>query len=435
MFKIIKELEADNSRLVKEAILKREADAGNTTLFDGIRIALNPFVTFGVRKVPIHGGPGGQGLPIDAFNELTNLLYNRLLTGNDARDAIELTMSAATQDEWNYWYRRILIKDLRCGVSEKTVNKVLKGTSIPPVPIFECALANDGAKQEKKIKGVRILEPKLDGVRCLTTVDYSARTAIMYSRNGKILENFPHITDGIMKNIDDIGRSYVIDGEVVSDSFQALMKQVHRKDDVQATDARLMAFDIIPLSEFQQGKSVMTQKNRSALLKTMKPVFDKCGGIDVIEQKLVDLDSLVGSIEFNDFNKFAIEQGFEGIMVKDPGAIYECKRTDSWLKIKPVITVDLTIVAVEEGTGKNLGKLGALVCEGTDQGKFIKVNVGSGLTDDQRDEIWTNQSSILGQVVEIKADCITQNQDAENTYSLRFPRFERFRGFIAGDKI
>jgi len=435
MFKIIKELEADNSRLVKEAILKREADAGNTTLFDGIRIALNPFVTFGVRKVPIHGGPDGQGLPIDAFNELTNLLYNRLLTGNDARDAIELTMSAATQDEWNYWYRRILIKDLRCGVSEKTVNKVLKGTSIPPVPIFECALANDGAKQEKKIKGVRILEPKLDGVRCLTMVDYSARTAIMYSRNGKILENFPHITDGIMKNIDDIGRSYVIDGEVVSDSFQALMKQVHRKDDVQATDARLMAFDIIPLSEFQQGKSVMTQKNRSALLKTMKPVFDKCGGIDVIEQKLVDLDSLVGSIEFNDFNKFAIEQGFEGIMVKDPGAIYECKRTDSWLKIKPVITVDLTIVAVEEGTGKNLGKLGALVCEGTDQGKFIKVNVGSGLTDDQRDEIWTNQSSILGQVVEIKADCITQNQDAENTYSLRFPRFERFRGFIAGDKI
>jgi len=435
MFKIIKELEADNSRLVKEAILKREADAGNTTLFDGIRIALNPFVTFGVRKVPIHGGPDGQGLPIDAFNELTNLLYNRLLTGNDARDAIELTMSAATQDEWNYWYRRILIKDLRCGVSEKTVNKVLKGTSIPPVPIFECALANDGAKQEKKIKGVRILEPKLDGVRCLTTVDYSARTAIMYSRNGKILENFPHITDGIMKNIDDIGRSYVIDGEVVSDSFQALMKQVHRKDDVQATDARLMAFDIIPLSEFQQGKSVMTQKNRSALLKTMKPVFDKCGGIDVIEQKLVDLDSLVGSIEFNDFNKFAIEQGFEGIMVKDPGAIYECKRTDSWLKIKPVITVDLTIVAVEEGTGKNLGKLGALVCEGTDQGKFIKVNVGSGLTDDQRDEIWTNQSLILGQVVEIKADCITQNQDAENTYSLRFPRFERFRGFIAGDKI
>jgi DNA ligase-1 len=435
MFKIIKELEADNSRLVKEAILKREADAGNTTLFDGIRIALNPFVTFGVRKVPIHGGPDGQGLPIDAFNELTNLLYNRLLTGNDARDAIELTMSAATQDEWNYWYRRILIKDLRCGVSEKTVNKVLKGTSIPPVPIFECALANDGAKQEKKIKGVRILEPKLDGVRCLTMVDYSARTAIMYSRNGKILENFPHITDGIMKNIDDIGRSYVIDGEVVSDSFQALMKQVRRKDDVQATDARLMAFDIIPLSEFQQGKSVMTQKNRSALLKTMKPVFDKCGGIDVIEQKLVDLDSLVGSIEFNDFNKFAIEQGFEGIMVKDPGAIYECKQTDSWLKIKPVITVDLTIVAVEEGTGKNLGKLGALVCEGTDQGKFIKVNVGSGLTDDQRDEIWTNQSSILGQVVEIKADCITQNQDAENTYSLRFPRFERFRGFIAGDKI
>jgi DNA ligase-1 len=444
MFKIIKELEADNSRLVKEAILKREADAGNTTLFDGIRIALNPFVTFGVRKVPIHGGPDGQGLPIDAFNELTNLLYNRLLTGNDARDAIELAMSAATQDEWNYWYRRILTKDLRCGVSEKTVNKVLKGTSIPPVPIFECALANDGAKQEKKIKGIKILEPKLDGVRCLTIIDQETRTVTQYTRNGKLLENFSHITNALAHFIDDFGRSYVIDSEVVSKSFQDLMKQVHRKDDVQATDAKLAAFDIIPLSEFRAGKGTMGQKRRSKLLKSFEHVFAKASTfsgitgnciVEVVPQKEVDLDSLVGQLEFKQFNIDAIDAGYEGIMVKDPGAIYECKRTDSWLKIKPVITVDLTIVAVEEGTGKNLGKLGALVCEGTDQGKFIKVNVGSGLTDDQRDEIWTNQSSILGQVVEIKADCITQNQDAENTYSLRFPRFERFRGFIAGDKI
>jgi DNA ligase-1 len=258
---------------------------------------------------------------------------------------------------------------------------------------------------------------------------------VQYTRNGKVLENFSHIADALLKQIDAIGRSYVLDGEMVSSSFQTLMKQVHRKDDVQSTDARLMLFDIVPLSEFQKGKSVMGQRRRSNLLRSLKPVFDSCGSIDIIAQTEVDLDELVGEVLFNKYNKDAIEAGYEGIMIKDPNALYECKRSVSWLKMKPVLTVDLTIVAVEEGTGKNQGKLGALICEGTDQDKFIRVNVGSGLTDEQRDEIWEDRENVIGQVVEVKADCITQNQDTEDTYSLRFPRFERFRGFAVGDKI
>ena len=262
MHNIIKELEADNSRLAKEAIIEREANAGNIEFFAGVHLALNNYITFGVKKVPTHSGPDGQGLPYEAFKELAHLLYTRQLTGNDAKDAIELALGASTQDQWNYWYRRILIKDLRCGVSEKTVNKAVKGTSIEPVPVFECMLAHDGANHEKKITGVKLLEPKLDGVRCIAVVNYEARTVVQYTRNGKVLENFSHISDSLLANIDDIGRSYVLDGEVVSKSFQDLMKQVHRKDDVQAQDARLMLFDIVPLSEFQKGKSVMGQRRR-----------------------------------------------------------------------------------------------------------------------------------------------------------------------------
>jgi DNA ligase-1 len=59
--------------------------------------------------------------------------------------------------------------------------------------------------------------------------------------------------------------------------------------------------------------------------------------------------------------------------------------------------------------------------------------VGSGITDEERDQYWSNQQSIIGDVVEIKADAVTQNQDG--TYSLRFPRFVRFRGFEAGEKL
>jgi DNA ligase-1 len=429
MYQIIRELEADNSRLAKEAIIEREKN--NVELLEGIQLALSPYITFGVKKVPSFSGPDGQGLPWEAFKELCELLATRQLTGDDARSAIELALGASTQAQWNDWYRRILIKDLRCGVSEKTVNKVVKGA----VPVFECMLAHDGANHEKKINGVRLLEPKLDGVRCITVVNYEARTVVQYTRNGKVLENFGHITDSLLTHIDDLGRSYVLDGEVVSNSFQALMKQVHRKDDVQSSDARLMLFDMIPLIEFKEGKSTLGQRRRSNLLRSFKSTFDKCGNVDVILQTEVNLDEMVGEVQFRTYNKEAIEAGFEGIMIKDPNAMYECKRSTSWLKMKPFIEVSLTVVAVEEGTGKNVGKLGALICEGEDDGKSIHVNVGSGFTDDQRAEYWDNKESMVGQIVEVRADAATRSQDSEDVWSLRFPRFLRFRGFKAGEKI
>jgi DNA ligase-1 len=424
---IIADLESDNSRLAKEAIIQEHAD--NAELFEGFRMALDNLYTFGVKKVPTHSGPDGQGLPWNAFKELAHLLYTRQLTGHDARDAIELALSTATQAEWNDWYRRILIKDLRCGVSEKTINKIKKKS----VPVFECMLAHDGANHEKKIVGTKLLEPKLDGVRVLTVINAQNKTVTQFTRNGKILENFGHITQAIEKNIELFERSLVLDGEMVSSSFQALMKQVHRKENVQANDARLMLFDILPLSEFQSGKSVMGQRRRTNLLKSMKPVFDKIGSIDVIDQIEVDLDTYVGELEFKEFNRNAVEQGFEGIMIKDPDAKYECKRSHSWLKQKPFIEVSLEITNVEEGTGRNIGRLGALVCSGSDDAKQITVNVGSGFSDDQRSDFWNNRNQLINQIVEVRADAITMNQDG--TYSLRFPRFLRFRGFKVGEKI
>jgi len=428
-YRVISSLEDHPSRLNKEAILEAEID--NTELFEGMKMALDNLYTFGVKKVPSHSGPDGQGLPWVAFKELCHLLYTRQLTGHDARDAIELALSASTQSQWNDWYRRILIKDLRCGVSEKTINKVKKNA----IPVFECMLAHDGANHEKKVAGKKLLEPKLDGVRVITIINAENKTATMYSRNGKLLENFGHITTALEANIELFERSIVLDGEMVSSSFQALMKQVHRKSDVQSEDARLMLFDILPLSEFQKGKSVLGQKRRSNLLRSMKATFDKIGSIDTIPQLEVDLGTAVGELQFKQYNKDAIEAGFEGIMIKDVDAIYECKRSVSWLKQKPFFEVSLAVVAIEEGTGKNQGRMGALICEGEDDGKAIAVNVGSGFTDDQRIEFWTNKESLVGQIVEVRADAATISQDSESTWSLRFPRFLRFRGFKAGEKL
>jgi hypothetical protein len=57
----------------------------------------------------------------------------------------------------------------------------------------------------------------------------------------------------------------------------------------------------------------------------------------------------------------------------------------------------------------------------------------SGYSDNDRDEYWAARDQLLGIIGEIEADAVTQNQDG--SYSLRFPRHKRFRGFEPGDKL
>jgi DNA ligase-1 len=435
---IIQRLEADNSRLAKEAILAEAMNEGLDEFFEGLKMALDKLYTFGVKQVPEKTEEGGQGLGWENFKQLAEALYRRELTGHAARDAIKLAMDVATQEQWNGYYRRILIKDMRAGFGEKSVNTVAKKQKKPQysIPVFEVMLAHDGANHEAKITGKKLVEPKLDGVRVLTVVDYESRTVTMYTRNGKELVNFPHIVKAFEDNMDNFARSYVFDGEVISNSFQDLMTQVHRKSDVQAQDAKLMLFDVVPLVEFKAGESIMGQRRRSAFLReNFSKIFADSGCIELVPQKEFDLDIFTDEIEFKDYNKAMVEAGYEGIMIKDPNGKWEGKRSTAWLKQKPFCEYSLTVTQVEEGTGRNVGKLGAVVCEGVDDDKKIVVNVGSGFTDEQRREFWEAKDSLIGQVVEVRADAATRSQDSEDCWSLRFPRFLRFRGFKAGEKI
>ena len=428
---IIRDLENHNSRLDKEAIIRAAHEEGLPEFFEGLKMALNALITFGVKQVPVRSDETpGQGLPWETFVELAMNLVGRQLTGHAARDAIELAMSVATTKQWNDWYRRILIKDLRCGVSEKTVNKVVPGA----VPVFTCALAHDSLKHEKKMKGKKQIEIKLDGVRVITII--RGDKVEMFSRNGKQFHNFGHIIQEIEAVVKDYPVPYplVLDGEVMSSDFQDLMKQVHRKDGKQTTDAVLHLFDTIPLGCFQNGSWDKPQHFRSEITKHWveehKAVLEH---VTALDWETVDLDSPEGQVRFVELNKAAVDGGYEGVMIKDVDAPYECKRTHAWLKAKPFIEVTLEVTDVEEGTGRNQGRLGAFVCEGIDDGKNIHVNVGSGFTDANRDDFWPVRDAIVGQLVEVRADAVTQNQDG--TYSLRFPRFKTFRGFEPGEKL
>ena len=441
----IRDLESSDSRTFKESVIEKAlvaANLGSTNaqcFLYNCFLAYNPFYVYGVRVVDETQGLTYRPNPWTKFWGLLESLRTRTKTGNAARNAIKEISQEFDSAIWNDLSRRVILKDLRVGITEKTLNKVLKNSSWK-IPVFECQLAQDSADHVGKMSGVKQIENKLDGVRVLAVIDSLNYGVTLYSRNGKVFENFAHIEQHLREHCRDISMAvygdfvkYVLDGEVVGQSFQALMKEARRKRDSNAADSVYNVFDIIPFNEFMHGEGGQTQRSRTDSLAKVKSAIKTSDCTKIVEYEIINLDTAEGKQQLNDAAVRAIGQGYEGLMIKDTSAGYQCKRSSNWLKWKPTISVDLTIVDVEEGTGRNEGRMGAIVCEGVDNGRSIRVNVGSGFTDENRIAYWEDKTTLVGKVVEVKADVVTQNQDG--TYSLRFPRFERFRGFEPGEKI
>ena len=443
---VVLALQDNNSLLRKREIVQAAWDQGILEFFQGAQLCYNSFKTFGIKQVPTQLQDNMQGtLGWQDFAALAEQLATRKLTGNAARTAVANAMNECSAHMWNGFYRRILLKDLKCKLTETVLNQELDTiatrdarASAYVVPVFSCQLAKDANEHAKKLTGEKFLDIKLDGVRLLTVLDIEQGTVTQYTRNGLVNNKFTNITDRLQLLLPHLAASMVLDGEVMSENFQKLMTQLNRKTAVDTADSQLHLFDIVPLVDFQASYCATSQRQRHAQLLALEPLLAQhCGTcVQVVPKTLVDLDTAQGQQQFREFNNQAVLAGFEGIMIKHPEAVYECKRRDHWLKIKPSITVDLEVVAVEPGKSesKHANTLGNLVCRGVDQDRMIEVSVGSGFSDELRDEIWQNQHGVLGMIVEIKADAVTRSQDGD-TYSLRFPTFVRFRGNSAGEKI
>lgn len=439
----IQRLNQSDSRLHKEQVIgealaaSKLGDIPSTRFLKLAGDTYNAYITYGVKQVPETIGITGAENPWQDFIELLTRLQNRAITGNAAKQAIHDISQRFDSDQWNDFCRNVLRRDLRAGVSEKTLNKVLGKTEFK-VPVFSCQLATD-CTDRPEMSGRKRLEPKLDGVRVLMLVspwaDHGQNiTVICYSRNGKVFENFDHIENQIRNNFEplvrrantvNLGMGMILDGEVVGRSFQDLMRQARRKEDVQADDSVFHIFDILPVAAFREGRWNTPLSKRVEILESIRPVVAEMPNVELLPHLMVDLDTAEGRDQFRRYAEDQVAAGFEGIMIKNLDAPYECRRNTSWLKFKPTITVDLEVTDVEQGTGRNQGRLGALVCSGTDHGRQIQVNVGSGFSDHDRDSLWSDRSMVIGRTVEILCDVITKNQDG--TYSLRFPRFVRFR--------
>ena len=398
---IFDSLAANNSRLAKEAILTANKD--NKELQQVIKLALDPLISFYIRKIPAYSAKDNKKLSW-AMDTIQNEFATRNVTGNAAIELLTNVLESLNEADAGV-IEKIIKKDLRCGVSEATANKIWpKLVSTYPVMLA----SGFDQKLVDKIKFPAYCQLKLDGMRFNAIIRNG--TVEYRSRNGKEL-NIPSklFSDALLKLASFYGADYVFDGELLV--LDSAGKPLDRKtgngilsksvkgtmSDREAAMVRVTLWDAIPFTGFQAG--VYKTPYNERFMELMQSV-DFLKGVSAIGH-LVDIvwtKEVKTQLEAqNIFEKFLAE-GQEGTILKSKTNIWEDKRSKEQIKFKGELECDLVVVGWEEGTGKNVGRLGALVCESSDG--LIQVNVGSGYSDEQRKEYTKKYTN--GKIVTVK---------------------------------
>ena len=412
---IIEELRNTSSRNDKMTILKNNKE--NELLKTILEFTYNPFKKYKITEKSL----GGGDTFIPTFESLDLLLH--VLRTNNLDHQIRCSVNhflVQTDEEIRDLYRCVILKDLKIGVNAKTLNKIWKGL-IPTSETGEDIKPMLASKFEfdKPPKGEFCVTEKLDGIRCMAICKEDGIQ--LFSRQGKLIEGCVSIETALMGMRIQVGRDFVLDGELLAMNcgydtvYKETTKRVKNKNELKE-GIYYMAFDMLEMEEFNQSKGVYKYHERL--------------------QKLLDLDKFMGSMFVriiqplylgSDMNRVLEllevykKLGAEGLMVNLMDAPYEFKRSKAILKVKVMETVDLKIIGFEEGTGRNAGRLGALIVDY----KGYECGVGSGFSDFDREFIWNNQDQYLGKICEIQYFEETKNKDGG--VSLRFPVFKHLR--------
>lgn len=416
ILQILDSLVAVSGRNAKLDILRGEV--GNENLKEFFRLALEPLITFGIKKIPEYTpNHSSVGDNLDwGMDQLVQSFSTRAITGNDAISHLTYILENVSADNAEV-LTRVIEKDPKCGVAESSVNSVWKNL-IMEFPVMK-AMPHD----EKTIQNINFpaySQLKLDGARVQIVIEKGVVTA--YSSSGRPIE-----THGFFDWFASVTENIVFDGELlVTEATGKFMERKKGNGIVnravkgtipvdQAKQLHFVAFDIVPISDWKAGVWNKHYDSRFDSLVRYSKKFRH--NASVVQTKMVASER-EAITHFKDLYK----DGHEGTILKDAKGIWENKRSKYQIKLKGILTCDLRVVAVEEGTGKNKGKIGALVCESSDG--LLQVNVGTGLTDKDRAE---NPKFFIDSIVEVQYNERIVNKTNGSKWSLFLPRFVQVR--------
>lgn len=434
IFKILEDIDSDTKRTYKIEVIKQNFP--NELFKRVLKLALDPYINFYIRKIPAYTPTGKQTLEW-ALDELTKL-SERQFTGHAGIEHLRSILTALSVED-AIVIERIIGKDLRCGAGDGTVNAVSKGF----IPGYPCLLARPyDAKNIKNIVYPAISQLKADGVR--VNIHVSGSKVSLCGRSGRAID----IMDFLDKDFTELGAQFdvpvVFDGELVvlDEHGKLLSRKVGNgiinkaiKGTITADEAkriRAQLWDAVPLSEFQLGKSEETYDKRfKDLLDAIAAVAPK--GADATAAKLTGTLPGYWAIPYRIVNTLAEAQehfeemlsaGEEGTILKNGCAFWEDTRSKHLVKFKSEKDCDLEIIGWNPGKGKFEGMVGSLICASSD--RKVEVSI-SGFSDDLRAEITRDIESLMGTIVSLLYNERIASEGRPDIDSLFLPRFAEFR--------
>ncbi|MCL2126384.1 MAG: hypothetical protein FWH33_10425 [Oscillospiraceae bacterium] len=403
------------STLAKRDILTQ--NSGNERFKFFLDCLLNPFLITGISAKKISKDVDKpQTREFASFLELMRYIFDNN-TGSDEVIANIVGFLAEQESELRAFYVSIITKSARIGCDVKSINKAFGEEFIPQ---WEVQQAYNIDKSPLKENEWFSLTEKLNGVR---GTFFEGK---IISRQGKEFAGLEHITGDIGRLLED-SEKWVLDGELIRNNSEGLSDNENfrigtgllSQDDADKRSIRLVVFDVLPKDEFVAGESALTYKDRLPALREMGAKAAVLGleHVGVVENLYVGNDAAT----IDSCLDRMVAEDKEGLMLNRDSKYYR-KRHNGILKVKRFYTVDLKVLSVEEGAGRLAGRLGAFVVDY----KGNTLNVGSGMSDEQRDEFWRNRDELAGRVIEVKYK--EESSDKKTgLLSLQFPIFVSLR--------
>ncbi|OBK07794.1 ATP-dependent DNA ligase [Mycolicibacterium conceptionense] len=302
-----------------------------------------------------------------------------------------------------------------------------------PVGPMLAQTATDVADALERLGGTAVLEAKLDGAR------------VQIHRKGSEVSVFTRSLDDVTHRLPEVVEATLAlpATDLIADAEAIALRPDNRPQPFQVTAARFgrkTANDLEPLSVFFFDLLHVDGQDLLDL-----PTGQRLSALDALVPRYQRVDRVVTteSAVAQEFLDRTLAAGHEGVMAKSPTAPYEAgRRGAGWLKVKPVHTLDLVVLAVERGSGRRTGKLSNihLGARDPDTGGYVMLGkTFKGMTDAmlawQTDRFRELQVSDDGwlvtvrpeQVVEIAFDGVQRSSRYPGGVALRFARVLRYR--------
>ncbi len=400
----------DKLRVIRAVAIEPDVFSALVNQFD-------PFEVYGVGKksLSIDTDLAPDKQYADLFDLCADLSRRKGSSHQDIAN-VQAYLNSIDDPDLRQFAEDYITKSITIGATGKTINKAL---GVRAVPLFECMLANKYFDHQNAVDGKAFaITEKIDGIRCIAMLRKGSRP-VLYTRQGQVIEGLVDIEAELQDLTDEHSfNTLMLDGELLIDNRNRFESKEQYKQttkivrkDGEKHGVTYHVFDCI-----KNNNSQMPYSSRRAILSYyISSTVQKHIRIVPVAYEGTDQNEIICHL-----NKQR-SLGHEGVMINILDAPYEYKRTNNLLKCKVMQDVDLEIVGFQRGNGKFADTLGALIVNY----KGNEVGVGSGLTNEDRDEIWRNQDKYLGRVATIQY--FEETKDANGTLSIRFPVFKEIR--------